>query len=250
MPPSSPVTGETDLGPAAPAEAPGGPAGTVTPELDGDAEDDLDGPSGTSPPLSALALDDCLEAAFRQYSRYVANLAYRLLGRDDEVDDVVQDVFMAAVRGLGRLQNAQAVRAWLATVTTRIARRRLRMRRLRVFLGFDETAGYEELATTGVSPEQAALLARVYAQLDWLPVAQRLAWTLRHVEGEQLEEVAVHCGCSLATAKRRISAAQQELDRVLRGVPASSAPGPGAVGEGAVASKARAVAGGSQRRGA
>jgi RNA polymerase sigma-70 factor (ECF subfamily) len=172
--------------------------------------------AAAGPPLSALAIDDRLETAFRQYSRYVANLAYRLLGRDDEVDDVVQDVFMAAVRGLGRLHNAQAVRAWLATVTTRIARRRLRMRRLRTFLGFDESGEHEQIAQGGLTPEQAALLARVYAQLDLLPVNQRLAWTLRYVEGEQLEEVAVHCGCSLATAKRRIAAAQAQLDTLFR----------------------------------
>src|SRR5258708_2484860 len=75
------------------------------------------------------ALD--LEAAFRRYSRYVAAVALRLLGRDDEVDDVVQEVFLAALRGMRRLREPEAVRGWLATVTVRIAGRRLRRRRLR-----------------------------------------------------------------------------------------------------------------------
>jgi RNA polymerase sigma-70 factor (ECF subfamily) len=237
-----------DAAPSGPAPAPIEPGdealddSDLVAELEGDLADlagpavpgETSGATGTAgggAPLAALAIDDRLDVAFRQYSRYVANLAYRLLGRDDEVDDVVQDVFMAAVRGLGRLQNAQAVRAWLATVTTRIARRRLRMRRLRTFLGFDETSEYDQMTQTGVSPEQAALLARVYAQLDRLPVNQRLAWTLRYVEGEQLEEVAVHCGCSLATAKRRISAAQVELDRVLRSPEDSGAGAGGRRGE-------------------
>jgi RNA polymerase sigma-70 factor (ECF subfamily) len=51
--------------------------------------------------------------------------------------------------------------------------------------------------------------------LDRLPVNERLAWSLRHIEGEQLESVAVLCGCSLATAKRRIAAAQQAVERSL-----------------------------------
>jgi RNA polymerase sigma-70 factor (ECF subfamily) len=42
-------------------------------------------------------------------------------------------------------------------------------------------------------------------------VEQRLAWTLRHIEGERLEDVAARCGCSLATAKRRIAAAHAHL---------------------------------------
>jgi RNA polymerase sigma-70 factor (ECF subfamily) len=79
-------------------------------------------------PAPAGPLD--LEQAFSLYSRYVARLALRLLGRQDEVDDVVQDVFLAAFRGLKKLRAPQAIKGWLATVTVRVARRRLRLRRL------------------------------------------------------------------------------------------------------------------------
>jgi RNA polymerase sigma-70 factor (ECF subfamily) len=54
-------------------------------------------------------------------------------------------------------------------------------------------------------------LAKVYAVLDALPSDERVAWSLRHVEGERLERVAELCGCSLATAKRRIAAAHQRI---------------------------------------
>jgi RNA polymerase sigma-70 factor (ECF subfamily) len=56
---------------------------------------------------------------------------------------------------------------------------------------------------------------RIYRLLDELPANERLAWTLRHIEGEQVEAVASLCGCSLATAKRRIAAAQTFLARTL-----------------------------------
>jgi RNA polymerase sigma-70 factor (ECF subfamily) len=58
-------------------------------------------------------------------------------------------------------------------------------------------------------------LGRVYTLLEHLPVDARIAWTLRQVEGEQLEAVAAICGCSLATAKRRIGAVQAKIDEVL-----------------------------------
>jgi RNA polymerase sigma-70 factor (ECF subfamily) len=51
----------------------------------------------------------------------------------------------------------------------------------------------------------------VYQLLEALPIEQRLAWSLRYVEGEKLEAVAEQCGCSLATAKRRISAAHARM---------------------------------------
>lgn len=164
-------------------------------------------------PSPAAPLD--LEQAFSLYSRYVAGLALRLLGRPDEVDDVVQDVFLAALRGLRNLREPQAIKGWLATVTVRVARRRLRMRWLWRLCGAFTPEQYEQLAAPGATPEDRASISCLYTVLDELPAAERLAWTLRHLEGERLEQVAVHCGCSLATAKRRIAAAQDAIEKAV-----------------------------------
>jgi RNA polymerase sigma-70 factor (ECF subfamily) len=137
----------------------------------------------------------------------------RLLGRDDEVEDVVQDVFLIALNGLSQVREPGALRAWLATVTVRVSRERLRLRRLKSFLRFDDTPTYEDVAAPGASPEERALLAQVYAILDALPVNERIAWTLRYIEGQPLADVAALVGCSLATAKRRIAAAHNVIDR-------------------------------------
>jgi RNA polymerase sigma-70 factor (ECF subfamily) len=152
---------------------------------------------------------------FRSYAPYVAAIALRLLGRSDEVDDVVQDVFVSALRGVHRVREPGAVRGWLATVTVRVARRRLRMRRLRAFVGLERAVDYERLIAPGASPEDRAFLARVYRALDTLPVDQRTAWALRYVHGDALDAVATACGCSLATAKRRIAAAQAAIERTV-----------------------------------
>jgi len=157
------------------------------------------------------ASHDELESVFRAYSRYVAAIALRLLGTDDEVDDVVQEVFVAALRGLRRLREPAAVRGWLATVAVRIARRKLRRRRLRAFVGLDVAPDYTQLAVAA-GQDQALLIARAYRVLDQLAVDDRIAWMLRHVEGESLESIAAICSCSLATVKRRIARAQAELD--------------------------------------
>lgn len=151
---------------------------------------------------------------YRTYSRYVASLAYRILGRDSEVEDVVQDVFLAAATGLSRLREPGALKGWLASATVNIASRRLRRRRLLAVFGFDGTPD-EEVVAPGASPEQRVLLGQIYLTLEDLPVNDRVAWVLRHVEGESLDEVAALTGCSLATAKRRIAAAQQAIERAL-----------------------------------
>jgi RNA polymerase sigma-70 factor (ECF subfamily) len=148
---------------------------------------------------------------FARYGRYVARLATRLLGAGDaEVDDVVQEVFWTALRRLTHIADMIQARGWLATVTTRIVARRLRRRRFRKL--FHATSREDEVPAPGATAEQHALLRRVYEVLGTLPTDQRLAWSLRYLEGEPLEMVAAACSCSLATAKRRVSAAKKVID--------------------------------------
>ncbi len=155
------------------------------------------------------------DAVFDRYAKYVAGVAFRLLGRDDdEVDDVVQDVFWIASRSLARIYDLDAARPWLVTVTVRVVCRKLRRRRWRRALLGD--APLADVPAPGVTPEQRALLARIYRVLETVPSGDRVAWLLRHVEGERLEDVAAASRCSLATVKRRIASVQNVLDEVLR----------------------------------
>ena len=152
---------------------------------------------------------------FRRHSVYVAGIAYRILGREDEVDDVVQDVFSKALAGIGKLRDIQSVKSWLSVISVRCASRRLRRRKARRFIGLEDDYDYGDVVFEGATQEHAVLLGNVYAILDGLPVRERIAWSLRYIEEESLEEVARLCSCSLATAKRRIFAAHQAVTRGL-----------------------------------
>lgn len=168
------------------------------------------------PPHAAAEGPVTFDELFARYGRYVARLAARLLGSGDaEVDDVVQEVFWLASRRLGRIADLIQARGWLATVTTRLVRRRLRRRRLlRIFHATPREA---DVPAPGATPEQRALLARLYEVLEGLPTEQRLAWSLRYLEGEPLDTVAKVCGCSLSTAKRRVVAAKKVIGEVFGG---------------------------------
>ena len=181
--------------------APERPAGSALPSPDADL-----------PPADPKA---AVEDAFRRYAPLVASLGLRITALRDEIDDFVQEVFLRATRGIGGLRHAGATKAWLVSITINVARQRLRVRKLRKLVGLDVPIEYEELVDPALSPEDRVLLTRMYRALDGLPVNQRLAWSLRHIEGERLETVALLCGCSLATAKRRIVAAESRVARRL-----------------------------------
>jgi RNA polymerase sigma-70 factor (ECF subfamily) len=165
--------------------------------------------SGTSAPAAEPEQLSDTEL-FKRFSPYVAGIGLRLLGRNTEVDDLVQEVFFAAFKQRDQLRDVQAARSWLAVIAVRTARRQLRRRRLRQFVGLETCAPFE-LEDTHLAPDGSALLSRIYEILDRIDVDCRLAWILRYIEGEKLEQVAERCSCSLATAKRRIAAAQTRL---------------------------------------
>jgi len=127
----------------------------------------------------------------------------------------VQDVFTLAVHGLRRREDAREIKGWLAKVTVRRCVRQLRLRRLWAFVDLDAEPSYERLADPSAGPDERHLVSEVYRALDGVSANERVAWTLRHVEGESLEEVARLCDCSLATAKRRIAGAHEKITRRL-----------------------------------
>lgn len=178
-------------------------------------------PSRTDPPPQRPLLrvvgpareEESLEfdAVFRRYSPYVATIGLRLLGRDSELDDLIQDVFLEAHRSLASVREGSAIKGWLARICVRKCVRRLRRRRLRAFLHLDTLEPNLFLATADATPEQAAEVARVYRKLAVLTADARVAWVLRYVEGETLDDIAVLCGCSKSTVQRRLRSAEQVL---------------------------------------
>jgi RNA polymerase sigma-70 factor (ECF subfamily) len=171
----------------------------------------IDGGAARPAPAATVDAPLTLDAVFRAHAGFVASVALRVLGRPSEVDDLVQDVFLCAMPRLGDLREPAALRGWLAVITARLGRRRLRSRRWKVWLGVGADHDYTQLADSATSPQDRALLGELYRALDRLPVQQRLAWLLRHAEGLELAAVADACECSLATVKRWIAAAEAAL---------------------------------------
>jgi RNA polymerase sigma-70 factor (ECF subfamily) len=153
-----------------------------------------------------------LDDIYRRYCRYVAAVILRLDGRCDDIDDLIQDVFVEAARGIRRLRDPAAIKGWLATIAVRTVRRRLRVRRAWRFFGLSRDLDSGRLIDPAASPVDRLLLRAVYGVLDDMPVEDRLAFGLHHIEGEKMEDVARLCGCSLASAKRRVARAQRLIE--------------------------------------
>jgi RNA polymerase sigma-70 factor, ECF subfamily len=154
------------------------------------------------------------ETLYRRHAAFALHLAVRIAGTTQDAEDVVHDAFIKSFEKLRELADGALFKAWLGSIVVHAVRTRMRRTRLMKVLGLSggETVEIDAVASASASPLVRAQLAQVYALLQTLPTDERIAWTLRAVEGHELEMVAQLSRCSLATAKRRISRAQQWLD--------------------------------------
>jgi RNA polymerase sigma-70 factor (ECF subfamily) len=153
-----------------------------------------------------------LGEAFRRHRGALAAAAVRVLRRREDVEDVLQDAFVEALRGVHNLREPSALRAWLTRVTVRTARRRCGPAR---FVGFDDAPAAEHVVDPRPSAHDLALLAAVGELMAAIPAERRRPWALRTVDGEPIDDIAACCGCSATTVKRRIAEVQDLLAAAL-----------------------------------
>jgi RNA polymerase sigma-70 factor (ECF subfamily) len=159
-------------------------------------------------------------AAAQLFDRHVAQVeraVQGVLGPDPEVEDLVQDAFVAALRGIDGFRGDEgALAAWVRGIAVRLALKKIRWRRTRRWLGMEGTAVVTDLQAVVDTGTQAAL-GRAYALLERLPAVERAAFGMRFIEGMQLEEVAQALGVSLATTKRRLQSARERFAALAAG---------------------------------
>jgi RNA polymerase sigma-70 factor (ECF subfamily) len=176
------------------------------------------GPSDAALVIAARAREPwAREALFRRYAQMANGMALRLMGRDDDVDDLVQDSFASALRSLDRLENPNAFASWLGAIVVRTSCKVLRRRRLARRLGFGhpESIDVDALVSREAPPDVAVELRALYTILAELPAKVRVPLVLRRVEERSLDEIARLMGASLATVKRRIAEGERSLQEAL-----------------------------------
>ena len=176
------------------------------------------GPSDAALVVAARAAEPwAREALFRRYAPMASGLALRLMGRDADLDDLVQDSFVSALRGLDGLKEPGAFAGWLRVIVTQTAHKVLRRRRLARRLGLyhPEPLDVDALVSRDAPPDAMVELRAIYGILEDLPARVRVPLVLRRIEGHSLDEVARLVGCSLATAKRAIAEGERRLQEAM-----------------------------------
>ena len=195
-------------------------------------------PEDGNPPAQPPHLDAA--RLFRDHAQFVASFVARLGMRREEVDDIVQEVFLVAHRRGGFIPGAARPTTWLAEIALRVsssARRRQRRSR--------EDPDVQTIADSmssargpGEQAETAEALRRVQQALEDLDEAKRAVFILFELEGESCESIAAGLGIPVGTVYSRLHKARKLFmdahTRLLGGpkVPAGDLPPPGLASHG------------------
>lgn len=122
-------------------------------------------------------------AIIERYSGDVSALANRLLGWPGDVDDVTQDIFLAAFLNLRKFRGDCSLRTWLFTITINKCRthRYKRMLHLRRFSRAADRAPSTSHRPTDNSPMDSEKFSRVRRAVGALPAKYREPIVLRYL---------------------------------------------------------------------
>ncbi len=151
-----------------------------------------------------------IEALFAEHVRFVWRTLRHFGVADDDLEDVVQEVFIVAHRRLAEWDGL-APRGWLCAIARRCAagsRRRSHRRHERLVESVPE--GFDTRDPS--ARVELDLLSRL---LDMLDETERTAFVLHEIEEMPMREVAEVLQCPLYTAYRRYHAARRQLTRLL-----------------------------------
>jgi RNA polymerase sigma factor (sigma-70 family) len=177
----------------------------------------------SDPPLPDAALvrqalagdEEAFRLLYRRHSPRLRGLIRRLIGRaGDESDDVLQVVWLRAMRGAATFRWTSSLSSWLCGIAVRASMETLRDGRRRTVFALD----------SDVEAQAPDIVSRLDLEnaIARLPEHHRIVFLLHDVEGFTYEEIASQLGIAVGTSKANLHRAR----RLMRAMLTSSIEGP------------------------
>lgn len=159
--------------------------------------------------VMSAGVEQEFEARLVESATLAFRVAFAVLRRRQDAEDVAQDAFVRAHRAYGRLRDRNRFRAWLVRTTWRLALDRQRADRRRS--ARELRAGPAPEPTTADRAAEGERAALLWQAIDALPEKLRAAIVLAGIEGYDVREVAALLDVPEGTVKSRLFLARQRL---------------------------------------
>jgi RNA polymerase sigma-70 factor, ECF subfamily len=158
-----------------------------------------------------------LAQAYDEHHEQLRLYARRLVGDDDEAEDLVQETFLSLPRAMSGFRGAASLQSFLVGIATNHARHHVRAaaRRRAAHLRSEEASARAAPPTPEERTHRRELAEGLIHALDELPFEQRVAVVLCEVEERTSAEAAAIVGAPEATVRTRVFHARKKLRAAL-----------------------------------
>ncbi len=163
--------------------------------------------------------------AFRKlveaHQAMVYTLAFRLLCNDDDAKDIVQETFIKVWKNLERFKPELKFSTWLYTIAANQCYDKLRKAKHNYTLRLDDTnvisefISNENIEKTIINEELSQIILSLTGNLT---PKQKLVFTLRDLEGLEIEEIISITGLSAEKIKSNLYLARQFIRKKIENI--------------------------------
>ncbi len=163
---------------------------------------------------------DAFAAIVRRYRDSYARFATRMVGSRADAEDALQSAFVRAYGALGQCREPARFAGWFHQIVVNECRAfaSRRSRRERWYAADESILDSIAVEEPGAGAAGAPSVEEIQRALDQLPVAQREAFVLKHVEEMDYEKMSELTGIGVSALKMRVKRACERLRELLEEV--------------------------------
>ena len=147
---------------------------------------------------------------YRQYSKAMFNIAYRMTNNREDAEDILQEAFTECFRNIASFRFESTFGAWLKTILINRSINYLKKKKIILVYPSDLPEIQEK------EPEEPEYdTEKIFRGIEKLPDGYRIVLTLYLLEGYDHSEISQIMGISESTSKSQYSRAKEKLRTLL-----------------------------------
>lgn len=156
-----------------------------------------------------------------RHTRSIYSVAWRMTGNHQDTEEIVQETFLRAYRSLARFELRSSFSTWLYRIAVNRSLDFLKAKKMTDTQPISENPGPDEddqgiqVASSNPGPDRLLLSSeardRIAQAIGLLSPAERVAFTMRHMEGKSIEEISQALNVRASAAKNSIFRAVQKI---------------------------------------
>jgi RNA polymerase sigma-70 factor (ECF subfamily) len=190
---------------------------------------------------------DAFRVLVERHSRSIFRVVYRMTGNQQDAEELVQETFLRAYKSLARFELRASFTTWLYRIAVNrtldfLNARKTQMNSKETYQITDnpdsEEGNQVQLSAANPGPDRLLLSTemkrKIAGAMGLLTPAERVAFTMRHMEGRSIEEISQALNLKVNAAKNSVFRAVQKLRQQLEPYAGPGSTRPARLGGGAM----------------